>query len=122
MYTYDDLFKLFWDKDTYAFDRDVHDRFPYRIRQEEDKVVLIHNVVGVAEEDLEVKIKTKKGKDRLTMLGATKDEEFGEYSVNSSFEIQSSNFEKIQYKVKNGLLCIYLFKKKPNQSLAIEKM
>lgn len=123
MYTYDDLFNLFWNKGSYSFDRAVHDMYPYKIKKEKDKLVLIHNVVGINEDDLIIDIEEKDGKHYLVVKGDTKDEVFGDYSINSSFEIKPNSFEKIQYEVKNGILRVYLFKKEPEEkTLQIEKM
>lgn len=103
-----------WDKPAYTFSRPVHDMKPYSIKTLEDKVVLVHNVCGVKEEDISVDIVSEDGRDRLVINGVTHNDVLNyDYKVSSKFDIKADMFKSVNYEVKDGLLYIYLYKKEP---------
>ena len=53
---------LGWDKSFYSFLRSEKDQTPYSvIKKSEDEMILVHNVLGVNKEDLEVKLRSEDG-------------------------------------------------------------
>lgn len=99
-----------FDRDFYNFKRNEKDMNPYSIirNPEKGETILVHNVLGINKEDLDVSIKTENGRKVLYITGETKDDSTGQsYSINSRFSL--SDFEKIKDIVsecKNGLLYI----------------
>lgn len=112
---YFDLDSFFdWDKPAYSFSRPVHDMKPYSIKTLEDKVVLVHNVCGVKEDDIKVDIINDNGRDRLVIEGVTHNDLLNyDYKVSSKFDIKADAFKSVTYEVKDGLLYIYLYKREP---------
>jgi len=113
LFDYDSFFD--WDRPAYSFSRSVHDMHPYSIKTLEDRVVLVHNIVGVKEEDIKVDIeRTEDGRDRLVIEGVTHNDVLNyDYKINSKFYIKADMFKDVTYYVKDGLLYIELFKKEP---------
>lgn len=106
-----------WDKPAYAFSRPVHDMKPYSLKTLEDRVVLVHNIVGVKAEDIHVDIVNEDGHDRLVIEGVTHNDVLNyDYKVSSKFMIKADEFKSVTYEVKDGLLYINLFKKEPQQT------
>lgn len=99
-----------FDRDFYNFKRNEKDMNPYSIirNPEKGETILVHNVLGINKEDLDISIKTENGRKVLYITGETKDDSTGQsYSINSRFSL--SDFEKIKDIVsecKNGLLYI----------------
>ena len=122
LFDYDSFFN--WDKPTYTFSRSVHDMHPYSIKTLDDRVVLVHNIIGVKESDIRVNISTKDGRDQLIIEGVTHNDLLDyDYKINSKFDIKANMFTKVEYNVQDGLLYINLFKKEPeNVGLLVEKV
>jgi len=113
LFDYDSFFN--WDRPAYSFSRSVHDMHPYSIKTLDDRVVLVHNIVGVKEEDIHVDIeRTEDGRDQLVIEGVTHNDVLNyDYKINSKFYIKADMFKDVTYSVKDGLLYIELFKKEP---------
>lgn len=112
MFDYDSFFN--WDKPGYTFSRSVHDMSPYKIKTLEDRVVLVHSIVGVSEDDINVDIVTEDGRDQLVISGITHNDVLNyDYKVSSKFDIKADMFKSVTYDVKDGLLYINLYKKEP---------
>lgn len=112
MFDYDSFFN--WDKPAYTFSRSVHDMHPYSIKTLDDRVVLVHNIVGVKEDDIKVDIVNKDGRDQLIIEGTTHNDLLNyDYKINSRFDIKADMFKNVTYSVQDGLLYINLFKKEP---------
>ena len=112
MFDYDSFFN--WDKPAYTFSRSVHDMHPYSIKTLDDRVVLVHNIVGVKEEDIKVDIINNDGRDQLIIEGTTHNDVLNyDYKINSRFDIKADMFKNVTYSVQDGLLYINLFKKEP---------
>ena len=112
LFDYDSFFN--WDKPAYTFSRSVHDMHPYSIKTLDDRVVLVHNIVGVKEEDIKVDIINKDGRDQLIIEGTTHNDVLNyDYKINSRFDIKADMFKNVTYSVQDGLLYINLFKKEP---------
>lgn len=112
LFDYDSFFN--WDKPAYTFSRSVHDMHPYSIKTLDDRVVLVHNIVGVKEDDIKVDIINKDGRDQLVIEGVTHNELLDyDYKINSKFDIKADMFKNVTYSVEDGLLYINLFKKEP---------
>lgn len=109
---YDSLFN--WDRPAYKFNRAVHDMAPYKIKTLDDRVVLVHNVVGVKPEDVKVEETVEDGRHFLVISGATHNDILNyDYDVDSKFEFKPEAFDRITYSVEDGILYINLFKKAP---------
>lgn len=99
-----------FDRDFYNFKRNEKDMHPYSIirNPEKGETILVHNVLGINKEDLDVSIKTENGRKILYISGETKDKTTNQsYSINSRFSL--SDFEKIKditSECKNGLLYV----------------
>ena len=104
-----------WDKPAYTFSRPVHDMKPYMIKTLEDRVVIVHNIVGIEPDDIKVSIVNEDGRDSLVIEGVTHNDVLNyDYKVSSKFGIVSADvFKSVTYEVKDGLLYINLFKKEP---------
>ena len=112
LFDYDSFFN--WDKPAYTFSRSVHDMHPYSIKTLDDRVVLVHNIVGVKEDDIKVDIINKDGRDQLVIEGVTHNDLLDyAYKINSKFDIKADMFKNVTYSVEDGLLYINLFKKEP---------
>jgi HSP20 family molecular chaperone IbpA len=87
---------------------------PYSIKTLDDRVVLVHNIVGVKEDDIKVDIINKDGRDQLVIEGVTHNDLLDyDYKINSKFDIKADMFKNVTYSVEDGLLYINLFKKEP---------
>lgn len=94
-----------FDAPFYRFNRDLKDMHPYRIVRKGNDAIIVHNICGIAKDDLKVEIQTERGKDYLVISGKTKNEVLGtDYTVNSRFTIDRDSVEKIEKEVKDGLL------------------
>lgn len=117
--TLDEIFDIFdWDKKSYKFNREEKDMHPYSIIKSEDKITIIHNVLGLEKKDLKVFTKDSKNGTELFIQGATTDSITKKnYSINSKFslDITSLDIEKTELIMKNGLLYIIIPKKKEKQ-------
>lgn len=119
---YDDLFA--WDKPSYSFSRNVGDMYPYKLVNKDDRVLLVHNIVGINPDDIKVEEQEEDGRHFLVISGVTHSNVLNyDYKVNSKFEFKPEAFDHITYKTANGLLEISLFKKAPkkNDKLLITK-
>ena len=107
----DILFNPFiWDRDFYKFNRFEKDMNPYSVHSTDNGFTLVHNVVGLDKDDLDVSIKEKDNERYLIISGETKVEETDNtYSVNSKFRLdKNKNIKEIKSKLNNGLLYIYI--------------
>lgn len=115
---------LGWDKSFYSFFRSEKDQTPYSvIRKSEEEMILVHNVLGVNKEDLEVKLKSEDGQRVLYIIGQTHDERTDKkYSINSRFVIKNGNkIKSVESEAKNGLLYITIkFEAEPEESIEIK--
>lgn len=104
-----------WDKDFYSFNRREKDMYPYSIHTKENGIILVHNVVGINKEDLDISIKEVKGDKYLIISGNTKSQQTqDEYSVNSKFRLDGTKkISSVKSELKNGLLYIYINFEKP---------
>ena len=86
-------------------------------------MILVHNVLGVNKEDLEVKLKSEDGQRVLYITGQTHDERTDKkYSINSRFVIKNGNkIKSVESEAKNGLLYITIkFEAEPEESIEIK--
>ena len=112
LFDYDSFFN--WDKPAYTFSRSVHDMSPYKIKTLDDRVVLVHNIVGVKEEDIKVDIVNTDGRDQLVIEGVTHNDILDyDYKIKSKFDIKADMFKNVTYSVEDGLLYIKKLKKEP---------
>ena len=110
------MFDLFFDKDFYKFNRLTRDMSPYQIKRFEDHMVVVHNVIGIDENDLNIELVPEKNITYLEIKGETKNEILNTtYSVNSRFSINKDEIKDITYNIKNGLLYLNINYKKPEK-------
>lgn len=122
-----DIFNPFdFDRDFYKFNRIEKDMNPYSIKQTDEGIILIHNVLGINKEDLKISTKRENHTNLIIIEGKTKDEVTGrEYSINSRFSVDDSvDLKSAKPSMKNGLLYISIKYKEAKESkeniLAIE--
>ena len=122
-----DIFNPFdFDRDFYKFNRIEKDMNPYSIKQTDEGIILIHNVLGINKEDLKISTKRENHTNLIIIEGKTEDEVTGrEYSINSRFSVDDSvDLKSAKPSMKNGLLYISIKYKEAKESkeniLAIE--
>ena len=122
-----DIFNPFdFDRDFYKFNRIEKDMNPYSIKQTDEGIILIHNVLGINKEDLKISTKRENHTNLIIIEGKTKDEVTGrEYSINSIFSVDDNvDLKSAKPSMKNGLLYISIKYKEAKESkeniLAIE--
>ena len=122
-----DIFNPFdFDRDFYKFNRIEKDMNPYSIKQTNEGIILIHNVLGINKEDLKISTKRENHTNLIIIEGKTKDEVTGrEYSINSRFSVDDNvDLKSAKPSMKNGLLYISIKYKEAKESkeniLAIE--
>ena len=122
-----DIFNPFdFDRDFYKFNRIEKDMNPYSIKQTDEVIILIHNVLGINKEDLKISTKRENHTNLIIIEGKTKDEVTGrEYSINSRFSVDDNvDLKSAKPSMKNGLLYISIKYKEAKESkeniLAIE--
>ena len=99
---------------------------PYSIKQTDEGIILIHNVLGINKEDLKISTKRENHTNLIIIEGKTKDEVTGrEYSINSRFSVDDNvDLKSAKPSMKNGLLYISIKYKEAKESkeniLAIE--
>lgn len=115
---------LGWDKSFYSFLRSEKDQTPYSvIKKSEDEMILVHNVLGVNKEDLEVKLRSEDGQRILYITGQTVDNITDKkYSINSRFVIKNGNkIKSVTSEARNGLLYITInFEAEPEEKIEIK--
>lgn len=115
---------LGWDKSFYSFFRSEKDQTPYSVvRKSEDEIILVHNVLGVNKEDLEVRLKSEDGQRVLYVTGQTVDNKTEKkYNINSRFVIKNGNrIKNIESESKNGLLYVtIMFEPEPEETIKIK--
>ena len=100
-----------FDSDFYRIVGDVSTKRPYKMVEQEDRLIIIHNALGISEEDIKVKVAPDGGMDVLTISGETTNEAFdSNFAINSRFYLKNDAFDSVEYSVKNGLLIIELMK------------
>ena len=122
-----DIFNPFdFDRDFYKFNRIEKDMNPYSIKQTDEGIILIHNVLGINKEDLKISTKRENHTNLIIIEGKTKDEVTGrEHSINSRFSVDDNvDLKSAKPSMKNGLLYISIKYKEAKESkeniLAIE--
>ena len=104
---FDSLFDF--DRHSYFFNREEKDMHPYDVTRTKDSLILTHNVLGIAKEDLKVSIKSENLRNYLVIEGSSKDAITGKtYSINSRFSYDSNEIDvsKAESTVRNGILYI----------------
>lgn len=104
-----------WDKDFYQFYRKEKDMYPYTAIAEKDKLVIVHNVLGINKEDISISIKRENETTYLLITGNSKDEITNQsYRIRSRFPLKEGKYEldKIEATAKNGLVYITIPYKK----------
>lgn len=102
-----DLFDF--DRHFYFFNRDEKDMHPYDVIRKKNSLVLTHNVLGIAKEDLKISVRTENLKHYLVIEGSSKDKITGKaYSINSRFAYDPEEIDvsKAESELKNGILYI----------------
>ena len=108
------MMNFLFDDAFYNFNRAVKDMHPYYIRKFDDHATIIHNVVGINEKDLTIEIEPDRNTDWVVVRGYTKNEiSDSAFSVNSRISFDKDTVMKVDWDIKNGLLYINLYYKKP---------
>lgn len=111
-------FDLYFDRPFYRFQRNLKDIYPYEIVKEDGQSIIVHNVVGLGKEDINIKLERDGEYDYLVISGEKKNETTNKiYKVDSRFVINLKRLDKkgIEWEVKDGLLYVYINYKKPEE-------
>lgn len=111
-------FDLYFDRPFYRFQRNLKDIYPYEIVKEDGQSIIVHNVVGLGKEDINIKLERDGEYDYLVISGEKKNEITNKiYKVDSRFVINLKRLDKkgIEWEVKDGLLYVYINYKKPEE-------
>lgn len=114
----DSLFDF--DRHSYFFNREEKDMHPYDVTRTSNSLILTHNVLGIAKEDLKVSIKSENLKNYLVIEGSSKDKITGKtYSINSRFAYDTNEIDvsKAESTVRNGILYITIPYKAKEEAL-----
>lgn len=107
-------FNLFYKQLNSEIDNFVKKMKKYEVIEKKDKILVIFNVAGIKEEDIQVtKEEDSYYKDIniLVVSGATFNEKLNKtYSIKERFPIQTNLYKEINYKMEDGLLIIELVK------------
>lgn len=112
---------LSWDKGNYCFSRDEKDMHPYSVVDLEDKLIIVHNVLGIDKKDIKLTLEKQSGIYYILIKGKTVDSITNkEYSISSKFAVDFNQLklDKITSQLKNGLLYISIDKKEELPKLA----
>jgi HSP20 family molecular chaperone IbpA len=120
---FDGLFDLAMDdfRFTKSIIKDMH---PYEIKSEENKVTIAYQAVGIDEKDISVSIKKENGISYLVIEGKTKNKELDkDFSIHGKFTVgKPEEIEKVQYRVENGMVYVYMLTKEYESKIEIEKL
>ena len=111
-------FDLFFDRPFYRFQRELKDIYPYEVVRKDNQIILVHNVVGLGRNDINIKLERDERYDYLVISGEKKNEITNKIDkVDSRFKINLKQLDKdgIEWKVEDGLLYIYITYQKPKQ-------
>lgn len=109
------MFDVLFDGDFYNFERMVRDKYPYKIVNNESDTIIIHNAVGIDKDNIKITIKPIDDRHSYLLInGETKDEilQNESYKIQSRFTIKHNDIDKIEKKIKNGILYITIKWKK----------
>ena len=111
-------FDLYFDRPFYRFQRDLKDIYPYEVVRKDNQVIIVHNVVGLSRDDINIKLERDDRCDYLVISGEKKNEITNKIDkVDSRFKINLKQLDKdgIEWKVEDGLLYIYITYQEPKQ-------
>ncbi len=111
-------FDLYFDRPFYRFQRELKDIYPYEVVRKDNQIILVHNVVGLGRNDINIKLERDERYDYLVISGEKKNEITNKIDkVDSRFKINLKQLDKdgIEWKVEDGLLYIYITYQKPKQ-------
>lgn len=105
---FDSLFSKVWNN----FSRPVADQYPFKTIKKENGYVIVCNTLGLAKEDVQVNIESKKGSPYpiLKVSGETAIENISfQNKVNLGIQLRmEQEIESVKYEVKNGLTTIFI--------------
>lgn len=111
-------FDLYFDRPFYRFQRELKDIYPYEVIKKDNQIILVHNVVGLGKNDINIKLERDERYDYLVISGEKKNEITNKIDkVDSRFKINLKQLDKdgIEWRVEDGLLYIYITYQKPKQ-------
>ena len=92
--------------------------YPYEVVRKDNQVIIVHNVVGLSRNDINIKLERDGRNDYLVISGEKKNNITNKIDkVDSRFKINLKQLDKdgIEWKVEDGLLYIYITYQKPKQ-------
>lgn len=121
--SYVDMFDLFFQPETYIFNRNIKDMNPYKIVRNDNKTTLIFNALGLSSEDIKISLSKTSYGDILNISGSKKIDILNKtFDISSNFKVNIDGIKNIEYKCENGLLYIEIFyKEKPEVTVEITK-
>ncbi len=110
------MFLFDWDRSYYTFSRTLKDVTPYEFVKDENKTIIIHNIVGLSKDDISVSLEKENKIDYLKITGEKKNAITNKtYSVSSRFGVDADEIDNIEWYVEDGILYITVWFKKPEK-------
>lgn len=107
---------LDWYEPFWSFDRVTSNKKPYTIKKDKEKCVIVHEALGISEEDITVEVVKEKAISYLVLKGASKNKVTGDtYRFNSAFQIDENQIKAVKKMAKDGLLYVYIEYKEPEK-------
>jgi len=111
---FNDLMKMFFDDDFYSYNRPIMEKKPYAIKNYKDHTLLIQNVVGIKESDLNIDFEQEQNTTYLTIVGETKNEYLNNtFGVHVRYSVNKEAVKDVEWFVENGFLYVKLNYKEP---------
>ena len=107
---------LDWLEPYWSFDRVTSNKKPYTIKKDEDKCVIIHEALGIPEEEIKVELTKEGANTYLTLKGSTKNKVTGDtYRFNSAFVVDENQIKSVYKTAKDGILYVVIEYKEPDK-------
>lgn len=107
---------LDWLEPMWSFDRVTSNKKPYTIKKDKEKCLIVHEAMGISENDITVEVQKERGISYLVLKGSSKNEVTGDtYRFNSVFQIDENQIKTITKVARDGLLYVYIEYKEPEK-------
>lgn len=106
-----------FDKSKFYFNRSIKDTKPYVSKHFDDKDVIIYEAVGMSKDDITVEQAKDKDKIHIFIKGKVKEGILSDFKYDLGAELvyNSKQVDKIEAKLKDGLLYLSVFYKHPEE-------
>lgn len=108
----DAMFDLF---DEFGVFKDLSGIYYYDVTRKDERII-VHNVLGLGKDDIEITVESNKNGDYLIIHGEKENEITNEtHNIEYDHDVDLDEIDEIEYKVENGLLYIFVKLKKPEK-------